>query len=223
MDITEIKQSLAPLICGYFECKVCGAVDNGRDTLKVGNQCTTCGGTEIRRMHFNTNIHILVDMIQETFHTLRVDENAKKQYQGVQANDVSVVLFFCTLRETLLNSLITRLIITHKLTDGITSQLLSDNKFHVQKQNKLFLSLTGTKWREALKKITKPESYNYTDLDAFIASVVRCRNSFVHEGRKCSIDARFSEECLRALPRLTRMYVALHNEFVHPLIFDYDS
>jgi hypothetical protein len=68
---------------------------------------------------------------------------------------LAVVIFFTTLREVLLNQLLFDLMLVQKIPDKISGLLFSDNLAHKQRLDKLFPSLTGVKWKSAIREINK--------------------------------------------------------------------
>ena len=102
------------------------------------------------------------------------------------------------------------------ISEGVAKRLLADNRFHIQKQDKLFRALTNIKWSEAISRLNEKSKYDHKQLDEFVMGTVRARNEFIHEGSKWSIDSDMSTECLNNTKGLIFTYVGLHNEFVHP-------
>ena len=217
MDATKIKQSLSMTVANYVACKGCQIVDRDHDRARSGHICSTCGHvSEGAILYFHVNIHIPIDLIQESYHSISAKQNTEKLYEGEGPHDVSVVIFFCTLREALLDNLINNIMRVHNLPDGVTSRLLSDNKFHIQKQDKLFKSLTGEKWNEAIDNLKKNANLDYKEIDRFVVSVVKARNNFIHEGFKWDINRELSTSCINNIFGLIKTYTELHNKYVHP-------
>ena len=102
------------------------------------------------------------------------------------------------------------------LSEGVSERLLADNKFHIQKQEKLFRFLTNVKWNEAIIKLNEKSKINYKEIDNFVLSAVKARNNFIHEGGKWSIDRELSTNCVKNICGLINIYVGLHNSYVHP-------
>lgn len=218
MDITQIKSSLSTLIADYLECQECRVIDRELERTRSGYKCPVCGNiSKGGKLYFHLNIHILIDLIQESYHSITSKQKTEKLYEGEGPHDISVVIFFCTLREALLDNLIINLMRAQNLSVGVSERLLSDNKFHIQKQDKLFKSLTGVKWNEAIDYLNENGNLDYKEIDKFIVSVVIARNSFIHEGFKWSIDRELSTNCIKNLQGLINIYAEMHNNYVHPL------
>jgi len=218
MDITELKtQSLATSLGPYLVCRSCRVVDRDAKRMQRGHSCQTCGNiSDSGLMYFHVNILVLIDLVQESFHSSRPSELDSPAYEGVSASDVSVTLFYCTLREALLENLIGELFRAQNIPNPVRERLLGDNRLYSQKQNKLLSSLIEKKWGKAIEEISRASGIDYSSLDEYTISVVEARNSFVHEGSKWDITHQMAEECLRNVPRLLEQYVMLHNHYVHP-------
>jgi len=217
MDITNIRSSLSTVIANYLECQQCRILDRNTERMRNGYICPICGYiSEGGRLYFHVNIHILIDLIQESFHSANLGNVTERLYEGDGPQNISVIIFFCTLREALLDNLINHLMKAHKLSADISERLLSDNKFHIQKQDKLFKSLSGIKWKDAIKLLNEESKLNYKKIDDFVVSVVKIRNDFIHDGVKWSINKELSTKCMNNISGLIKLYTELHNSYVHP-------
>jgi hypothetical protein len=212
-DITEIvSQPLSSLTCDFLICLNCRIVDRDQGRIRVGHRCPECGHPgEGGRLYFSINVRILIDLIQEAFHG-----NAHRLNKQLNANNISVVIFFCVLREALLENLIMELFVIHQIPQGVRERLLADNRLHSQKQNKLFKSLTGVTWKEAISAVDEHAQLDYSQLDEFVKQAVDHRNRFIHRGSQWSIDRSLSQSCLENAWGLVNLYVSLHNTYVHP-------
>lgn len=167
-------------------------------------------------MYFDTSVYIIVDLIKEAITSEHNVENPGTflEYE-LNTHYISVLLFFCTLRELLLNSLITDLCTQQNIPENIYNRLISDNKLHVQKQDKLFKSLTGSKWVAALSELDKDKNNKYVALNEKIKTLVELRNSFAHKGDTWDINKEVGIKCVTYIPQIINMYVDLNNKYVH--------
>ena len=115
MNVPEIKQSLSTLTSNYLICENCKIVDKNFERIKKGSPCLICdsnssGGV----LYFKISIHILIDLIQEAYHSANLITGVEKLYKGESSHDISVIIFFCTLRESLLDNLIRELLNAQK-------------------------------------------------------------------------------------------------------------
>ena len=156
------------------------------------------------RLHYYYSISTLIDMIQHTYHS-KSKPREQSITENVDERHVAIVLYFCTLREALLNNFLLSMMHAYDLPQKIIERLWDDNKLYSQKQNKLFPSLTKEKWNSAIQKISDKQ-HDYIALDAFIKNISRMRNSFLHEGNKWSIEELAARECFEHVPLLMHMH-----------------
>jgi hypothetical protein len=217
MEIQDVKkQALSTLICDPIVCNRCKFIFPMRNDGRVtpGYPCPQCNEVNrIGRLYFSMNVSTLIDLIQDAYHSTPLIEN--ELYSDYRPHDVSVLIYFCTLREVLLGNLVCELLTAENVSDGLQERLLTDNKFHVQKQDKLFYSLTGDKWQEAIKKAAEVDSADYLEVDKFVKDIANKRNLFIHEGNSWSIDRDLVTNCIKRLRQLLHLYVTLHNLYVH--------
>lgn len=212
------KQSLSSLLCDHQVCESCHIVDRDKSRCQVGKKCSTCGTPSTSGyMYFHMNIHTLINLMQEAYHS-EPNENLVDEYSaGKESHQISTVLFFCTLRESLLDNFLYKLCIAQELPAGVVDRLFSDNKFHMQKQNNLFPSLTGDKWKKAVDILNAQHVIDYVELDDFLVEAVNARNKFVHRGSKYNITQEMTESCIKNISPLINLYVGFHNNYIHPI------
>ena len=196
MGILDIKSQKLSLVLADFQvCQHCRVVDRDNERLRVGYVCPVCGNPgDGGTMYFELSIHTLINLMQEAFHAAseRYDEETEIRIE-TDAHNISVVLFFCTLREMLLNHLIIDLCRAQKIPEGVCERLLADNRTHIQRQEKLLPSLVGKKWKELIKEESAPVQLDYVELNKFLEKAVEARNKFMHEGNKWGIDRALAE------------------------------
>jgi len=207
----------------YYVCGICHIVDREHGRSKVGFPCPVCkSGSAGGYSYFPANISILAGLAKKVFYLYTPDELADPFSNAKDARLISTVLFFCALREALLVNFIRELCLARQIEPEITERLLHDNKQHAQKLEKLFPSLTGTKWQAALKELDKDGCF-YRNLDSFVVAAVRIRNRFLHETDVFTIEEKTAKQCLKSILYMTQLHVALHNKFAHPYWMDVRS
>lgn len=217
MDVLEIKdQDLSlGLAAGFLICDYCQIVDKDLNRSEVGYPCPMCKQPSKRgHMYFDSQALILIDLMQESFHSKPWKAMRDKE---IEPHYVSVVTFFCTLKEILLYRFINRLLSAQKIPERVQERLLEDNNSHLQRMNKLFPSLTGKRWRTAIKELDKKSKIRYGDLSVFLKEVTDARNQFLHEGDIFAIDKAMVENCIRNIGPLLNLFVELHNQYIYPL------
>lgn len=209
-------QKLSLLLADFQMCRHCRVVDRNNERLRVGYACPECGQPgHGGHMYFELSVHTLINLMQEAFHAPAESRNMDNS-QGSGAHDVSVVLFFCALREVLINGLIGQICWAQKIPKGVYTRLLSDNKMYSQRRNNLLPSLVGKNWTSLIKEETASSELDYVALDTFLARAASARNRFMHEGKRWDINHSLAEGCLENIWPLLNFYVALHNRHVYP-------
>jgi hypothetical protein len=218
IDIKKIKdQRLSLLLADFHICRNCRVVDRDQDRIRFGHECSACGASgEGGLMYFELSVLVLIDLMQEAFLT---PSGSRENRSGStrQAHNVSVVLFFCTFREILLNWLIDHLCWAQKIPKPVCERLLSDSNTYALRQNNLLPSLTGKKWKSLATEESLSSQLDYVELDEFMRKAVEARNKFMHEGKRWGIDRNLAQGCIDHIGPLLNFYVALHNRYVHPL------
>jgi len=220
MDVKKIThQKLSLLLADFQICRNCRVVDRDQGRIRYGHKCGTCetpgeGGL----MYFEVSILVLIDLMQEAFHTPGGYRQGRDRSIR-EAHNVSVVLFFCSLREILLNWLIEHLCWAQKIPRPVYERLFADSNTYALRQNNLLPSLTGKKWKVLAAQESRSSKLDYIELDEFMRKTVDARNKFMHEGKRWGIDRTLAEGCIDHIWPLLNFYVALHNRYVHPLHF----
>lgn len=222
MSITEIMDtSLWPTVANYFICEHCRVVDTNIHFTERNYRCPTCGKTsDTGRVFFDINILTLIDLIQEAFHT-KPRKKSEFGNKKINAPSLAVLIFFCTLREALLESLIFNLMCMHDLPPNVRDRLYDDNRMYSDKMKKLFPSLAGLKtWNEALSQIKVKTGRDHKPIDEFLKKADKMRNEILHEGNKLAFRPHMKKACLENIPKLLKLYVDFHNTFIHPVYLE---
>lgn len=215
IQLAEIEnQDASTLVCSHLICRKCGIVDRDYSRTRKGGKCSTCGKeSEGGSLMFPTSTHILVDLVQQAFHS----KSPVGPISGPQVPDIGTVLFYCTLREALLNALLLNHLRTRVVPEALVKKLLDDNKLASQKFGDLFTAVVGVKWFEAVAEASKFADVNFKPTSDLMRSAAALRNEFLHEGTGWQATHEFAAECLNSLPMLVELFVALHKLYVHPL------
>lgn len=211
------SQPLSTLVAFYLTCKSCGVVDSDSGRSRTGHPCSTClevgeGG----RLAFPISIHVLVDLVQQAYHSASQVGPEKIAPQG---ENIGTLLYFCALREALLNWFLLGNLRAQQLPTPIVDKLFSDNKLAAEKLNSLFPAVVGVKWNEALASIASQSDPDTKRLDQLMREAAQARNAFMHEGVAWGVDRAFATRCIDALAELTYLFVELHNLYTHPLLW----
>ncbi|WP_230181630.1 hypothetical protein [Aquabacterium sp. CECT 9606] len=221
VQLSEIEgQPISTLVGAYMECKSCRIIDRDTDRMTHGHVCSTCKVSgDGCRLFYPWSVTTLLDMMQSSFHA----ELPPNSWQDHQQREVSVVLFFCTLREVLLNYFIERVARAQRHPAPDIDRMLKDNATYMQRLTKLLPMLTGKKWAEMLADESAEASLDYLALDRHVHLAAKRRNAFMHEGSQGLIDRPLAEACINQSHALMELYAALHNRHAHPLLWAQDK
>jgi hypothetical protein len=168
-------------------------------------------------LYFELSTLLLIDLMQEAFHTRGTARN-----DGIgpnrNAHNVSVVLFFCTLREVLLNSLLGYLHWAQDIPRAVYERLIADSNTYALRQNNLLPTFTGKKWKALIAYESHHSQLDYVELDEFLRKAVDARNKFMHEGKHWGINRALAQGCMDHIWPLLAFYVSLHNRYVHAVV-----
>ena len=216
MKLSEVdSQSLSTLACVYFLCRSCGIIDRDSERSRKGHRCGECdkegdGGS----LAFPISIHVLVDLIQQSYHST----SPANQLNSPQGSDVGPVLYFCTLREALLNSFLINHLRAQAIPESLISKLLHDNKLASQKFGGLFTTVIGDQWSEAVAAASRRASFDFSAVSELMRTAAKHRNDFLHSGRAWSFTREFATLCVDSVADLTYLFAELHNEYTRPFI-----
>lgn len=215
-QLSEVdSQPLSDLVCNHLICRACGIVDKDWDRLRKGHLCKHCGRpSEAGSLVFPINIHVLVDLVQQTYHSV----SPTSPLDAPQGPDVGTVLFYCTLRESLLNVFLVNNLRARRVEPAIINKLLEDNKLASQKFGGLFYSIVGVKWSDSVAAISSRTGRNFGEVSNLMREAAELRNEFLHEGRAWGINREFAEKCLNSIGNLVDLFVEMHNEYTQPTL-----
>jgi hypothetical protein len=202
-------QSLSSVICDFMICKRCGIVDRERSRIIANSPCPACHkSADIARLYFGLNLAVLIDLIQQSYHSATPEGQAL----GPQSSDVAVVLFFCALREALLNNLLDYLCRTEAcdLKKVATRRKLTKRKFSS------LAELIGKTWDEAVGEASSREGIGFDSVSKLMIQASSVRNRFLHEASGWGATRQFATECINSTFALLQLFVSLHNTYVQP-------
>ena len=211
-----VAQPLSDLVCVHFLCRSCGIIDQDRERSRVGSRCKACDAEgDGAALVFPISIHILVDLMQQSFHST----SPTGPLDAPQGRDVGPVLYFCTLREALMNTFLVNHLRAQNLPQSIIEKLLDDNRLAHQKFGGLFKAVVGAPWGEAVEAASERAGRDFSGVADLMKEAAERRNEFLHSGRAWSFDRDFAARCVDSTGDLTGLFVELHNEYTSPLIW----
>lgn len=204
------SQFASTLVCSHLICKDCGFVDRNLDRMTCGHICSECCKPGDRgRLYFNVSVHILVDLMQQAYHS----QSPASQPYGPHGQDVGTVIYFCTLRESLLNQFLIEAMQAKGTSRPLIEKLLEDNKLANQRFGGLFTATTGKKWSEAVSEMSTKLGSNFGSVSELMRKAAELRNTFLHEGSAWAITREFSTHCMNTVPAMVELFVGMHLEY----------
>ncbi len=208
--------SAREIIQRYSVCRTCSIVDTDVKRIFVDNKCRICGAaSEGGRMYFDMPVRIVGSLLDEAYQLLNHDSNDKKT---LRLHSVSTVLYFNTLKETMMNRLIDRAFIANDIPNSFAQKMLADNKLYSQKQNSLLPAMLDKTWREIIAEVSETFREDFTKLDDLLKRVAKARNTFLHEGDHFDISEQLAKESYCGSKILANFYVSVHNHYIHPAV-----
>ena len=128
---------------------------------------------------------------------------------------MGTVLYFCTLREALLNHFLVQMLRAQKVPVALIERLLDDNRLASQRFGGLFASVVGQKWDKAVDQVSRKVATNFSPVSQLMRRAAEIRNSFLHEGSAWAVTRELSTECINSASHMVELFVAFHNEFIH--------
>lgn len=215
VDILDIKgQRLSTILADYCECHHCHVVDRDPKRSRRGYPCPRCGAKgDGGQVYFHMGVVSVIDLMQEFYHTPSARPSGGL---SVTSHKLAVVVFFCTLVETLLENLLREIMCIQNIPADVQERLLADNLTSKQRVSKLFPILAAEKWKEAVAAAGRahPRADYQGALDFFVTAV-GARNKFLHPpSNKWAIREDMPRQCIRLAPVLLSLFVWLHNRYI---------
>ena len=221
MDILEtIKYDKVVVeAMSYDVCPTCGVVDQDSYLTVVGVPCKVCKTpSEGGHAFFDVSILSIIELVQESF--CAIPEATKKlgryPVEPVRAHTGATIVFFCTLKELLLDRFLDSLAHVQGLSQAVIDRLQADNDSHSRRLTRLFPALVGVSWEDALQTLDPHDRGKYDDLNAFLKNITDERNLFL--GADWNLSKPLADDCIRSLFPVLNLFVALHNKYIHALL-----
>jgi hypothetical protein len=166
-------------------------------------------------MYLPGSVLSIMDLMQEFYHARprRMEESVLLQHTRGNNHHLAVIIFFVTFFDLLLEHFLRQKMIVAKLPFEIQDRLLDDSRYTPRRINRLFPTLTGTKWSAAVSVMRSRAELDYEDSVAFYDRAREIRNRLVHEGAQWIVPEEMPKQCIEHLNSLVNLFVALHNEY----------
>lgn len=213
------SQAASTLVCDFMICKRCGTVDREHSRMVVNSVCPACHRPAgVARLYYSINVHILVDLVQQSYHS----DAPVNPISGPQAPTIGTILFFCTLREALLNHFLLVLLRAQRVPTAVIEKLFDDNKLAGQKFTGLFSAVVGKSWKEAVIEASAFDGTDFQPISDLMLVAANIRNKFMHEGTGWTATREVATNCINGMFALFSLFVALHNIYVRPHLRESD-
>jgi len=221
MNISDIigHHRLINVAQKYHICRNCKYVDDSPARLTVGSPCPVCGVPSPGGLtFFDLSVLMMVELLQDAYVAIPEvpDEELDPLTSRKSVHSASVVIVFCTLKELLLERLLSALMDAQHIPDRVRSRLFADNNSHSQRLTKLFPALACQTWDEAVAAIDTVGSSSFNSISAFMKRITDIRNEFIHEGSSFAINKTLAVDSLKAFVPMMNLHIHLHNKLVHP-------
>jgi hypothetical protein len=213
-ELTEIDgQAASTLVCDFMICARCGTVDREKSRCEVNSDCPACQQPAgFAQLYHPINVRILVNLMQQTYHS----SPPADPVSGPQASDIGTIIFFCTLRESLLNHFLLSLLRAQGVHAPDIEKIFEDNKFTSQKFTRLFKKVVKSSWEDAVAEASRLAAMDFQPLSDLMKNAVIIRNKFMHEGAGWTATREVATSCINNLFALFELFVSLHNIYVRP-------
>ena len=210
-------QPLSSLICQWHICDACKIVDFGIERIKHGYPCPHCGVPgQGGHMYFFSHHLTLVDLMQDLFHARTPDgrdlEGNERSLAG--KHRFAVIIFFCTLWETLLQNFLGESMDMKPLSADVQERILMQHQSDRRRREVLFPLLAGVSWDAAIQQIDERFGRDHRPVIEFYAQVAKKRNALLHRGHRFAVPRDMPRECIIHLRGCLQLFVDLHNTFI---------
>lgn len=134
------------------------------------------------------------------------------------AQHIATILFFCALKEALLDRFLLDRMRAERLPERISKRLLADNPGSRQRFEALFNSVVGESWKDAVGNAGKEIGLDLGVVSSLMIKAARVRNKFMHEGVMTEVAEEFAEQCYNRIGSMLTLFALLHNLYVGPLL-----
>jgi hypothetical protein len=210
----------------FLACDYCAVVDDNDERSRKGFNCPVCGQpSNGGLLYFPMAITTILDLMQSAFHrggvaSRAVGHEVEASEQRNDGSRLATIIYFATLTDLLLEHFLLEVAGARKIELPIAEHLLRESPYRRGRIGKLFPLFTHTTLKEAVSIVSDKEHMDFASTVSLAKDVNDKRNDLLHAGDKWSITAELPEECINRSPELVRLFVALHNHFVHPVYKD---
>jgi len=206
LDVLKEKRSLGPIFAGHNECRICHYAGFWTNSTMVGHPCPACHRPgEGGQSFFWDSARALTNVIQACYHR-HLEQQRPDHFKQTNESIVSLVVF-CALGEVLLERFLRNLMIALKIPPKVLDRLLEDNQIQKNRVEKLFPSLSGEKWKDAVKFVSSGSGVDFGKVLDFYLKTKEARNRLLHKGNRFVLTSSMPKEILLNTGPLLDLFV----------------
>jgi hypothetical protein len=218
LDLLNERRPLGPILAGQDECRICHYAGFWAISKRVGHPCPVCQQPRgVDKAFYGNTIRTLTNVIQHCYHR-HLEQQLPDHYKQTNESIVTLVVF-CTLGEVLLERFLWNLMGALNIPPRVLERLLDDHQFPKDRAYKLFPSLTGEKWQDAVKFVSSDSGVDFEKVLKFYFKTREPRNLFLHKGNRFVLTSSMPKEILQNTAPLLDLFVRLHNRYIHEKIY----
>ncbi|UCG53034.1 MAG: hypothetical protein JSW58_05625 [Candidatus Latescibacterota bacterium] len=217
VDVLRLRdRPLSQFIADYFICRRCGTVGRGAEHATGDIECPGCRQSlHEASYYFRRPVHAVVDLLQNTYQgSLSNDPNRQdKPHREVEVG-FSVLVLFCELFKIVQEHFLRHVMAGLRIPPNVSGRLFADNRDPRHRAGKLFPTLTGESWSDAVDKISARSGIDYVETARFVKKCLDTRDAFAHASDLSIIGEDAASGCMLRIEQLLELHVALHNRYV---------
>lgn len=215
------RETWTDYLLGYYICPSCEIVDRDKDRTLVGHTCSRCGTPSSGGIaYFDRTVCTIADFIAELYPMPDLDSppSIGPFSHPSESHRLALLIFFCTLGETLEQHFLERLVSRSDFPPKIQASLLQDILHPLEHIKQLFLTLIGASWQQAVNAASKRAKSDFRPTLVFYIIASKKRNQLLHLGNKMAVSPKLAKQCFTHMAPLIKLFVELHNIYlVKPL------
>ena len=206
-----------------LDFNICGNCKHVYKNKHGASSCPSCHTKITNKLGYPSfTIPNIINLIQDHYRMepCRENINGDKIIDKKESrHNYGIIILFCTFVECWMDYFINYLLKTRKTPDEIIDRLLSDNWRLDDRKGKLFKTLTGESFGDALKNITeinkkKGGNLDYMKIWDTVQDTIKKRNDIIHKGGFGKYDESFIAHCINNINGVNNLFIALHNRYI---------
>jgi hypothetical protein len=215
------RDTWTDFLLGYYICPSCEIVDRDKDRAIVDHPCSRCGNPSSGGIaYFDRTVCTIADFIAELYPMPDLDSPSSigPLPHPSESHRLAILLFFCTLGETLQQQFLERCVSRSDLPPKIQANLLQSILHPLDHIEQYFQDLTGATWQQAVTAASKHAKSDFRSTLVIYILASKKRNQLLLLGNKLAVSPKLAKQCFDHMAPLITLFVELHNIYlVKPL------